>query len=538
MPKEEAARLRPARAEATLSTHALNSGTHSALPADLVEKAARRLGWVGAVYAVSYFIVYNLSTYAYRYQPEVARHLDFYTNSMMAGVALGLGIFVLSLSGKVAPRTMLDVGLLFEVAGALLIGIAETVMPFTPDYNIRGHSAIVVWVVFFVLVVPASTGKAAIASFSAACMGPLGLLINVAVHGVPVPSESQLMLLFAAPFLMAFYAVLLSRYVYSLGKQVGKASEMGSYELVELIGRGGMGEVWRARHRMLARSAAIKLIRPEALQLDSKEKMASARRRFEREARATARLTSPHTVALYDYGVSESGNFYYVMEMLDGLDLDTLVLRFGPLPAPRVAFLMCQMCESLAEAHAAGLIHRDIKPKNIFACRQGLLYDFVKVLDFGLVKVSGSSIDTRLTREGLTTGTPAFMSPEMSMGHHEVDARTDVYALGCVGYWLLTGQLVFEASTPLAMALEHVKTIPVPPSQRTEIEVPEDIERILMSCLEKDPRARPQSARELGRALASCASDDSWNFIDAESWWRMHLPDHEIHPIHDTPVNN
>jgi serine/threonine-protein kinase len=306
---------------------------------------------------------------------------------------------------------------------------------------------------------------------------------------------------------------------------MGKAREMGSYELVELIGRGGMGEVWKAKHRMLARKAAIKLIRAEALCCTSEQEIAAARRRFEREAQATAALHSPNTVALYDYGVTDDGIFYYVMELLDGSDLETFVERFGPQPAPRVIYLLRQICASLAEAHSCGLTHRDIKPKNIHLCRLGLSFDFVKVLDFGLVKSRESTGDqTRLTREGVTTGTPAFMSPEMALGKGNVDARTDIYALGCVAYWLLTGKLVFEASTALAMALEHIRTEPIPPSERTEIEIPDQLERIVLDCLRKDPAQRPQTARELGRMLAACSGANAWDNDRAEEWWRMHLP--------------
>ncbi|MBM3811436.1 MAG: serine/threonine protein kinase [Acidimicrobiia bacterium] len=525
MTEDAGSRLQPARGVSSPSTSpGLLSGETRQLPLDLVEKAVGRLGWVGAVYAATYLILYLIDSYAHRGNPAVEPHLDFFTRSMVVGVALGLAVFALARSRKLPPRLMLDLGLLFEVAGALMIAIAETCMPIGPAYEIRGHSAVAVWVVFFVLVVPTSTAKAALASFTAAAMGPLGMMLNIAWNGVPVPTLGQWLLLFSANFLMAFWSVLLSRYVYNLGAQMGRAKEMGSYELVELIGKGGMGEVWRARHRMLVRSAAIKLISPEALCCDSAEQIEAARRRFEREAQATAALSSPHTVALHDYGVSREGTFYYVMELLNGVDLETLIERFGPQPASRVIHLIQQVCESLSEAHAAGLTHRDIKPRNIYTCRLGMQYDFVKVLDFGLVKVRGGGGDTRLTQDGLTTGTPAYMSPEMAMGHHDVDARTDIYAVGCVAYWLLTGHLVFEASTPLAMALEHVQSKPVPPSERTEMEVPPELERVILQCLEKDPKARPQSARELSRMLASCRTSEPWDRERAEQWWRIHVP--------------
>jgi serine/threonine-protein kinase len=275
---------------------------------------------------------------------------------------------------------------------------------------------------------------------------------------------------------------------------------------------------------MLARKAAIKLIRAEAICCTTPKEISDAKKRFEREANATAALHSPHTVALYDYGVTDDGIFYYVMELLEGLDLESFIERFGPLTAPRVIYLLRQTCASLAEAHAYGLTHRDIKPKNIYMCRLGLSYDFVKVLDFGLVKTRATSNESRLTHDGATTGTPAYMAPEMALGHREVDARADLYAVGCVGYWLLTGQLVFEAANALSMALAHVQTPPVPPSQRTEVEVPADLDAVIMECLQKDPSLRPQSARELDRMLAACQDAENWDNDRAEQWWRMHLP--------------
>jgi serine/threonine-protein kinase len=306
---------------------------------------------------------------------------------------------------------------------------------------------------------------------------------------------------------------------------------MGSYELLERIGKGGMGEVWRARHRMLTRVAAIKLIRPEALLLEGEENAQVLLHRFEREARFTAALRSPHTVALYDYGTTEEGSFYYVMELLDGLDLETLVQRFGPLPAGRVIYLLSQAASSLLEAHLNGLVHRDIKPRNIFACRMGTEHDFIKVLDFGLVKLSATErTQTYLTREGVTTGTPAYMAPEIALCRRDIDGRADLYSLGCVGYWLLTGHLVFEADSAMAMAMAHVQKQPVPPSLRTGIEVPGSLERVILRCLEKDPARRPETARELLDLLAECNDIEPWTQRDAERWWAAHAPQEGLYP--------
>jgi serine/threonine-protein kinase len=327
------------------------------------------------------------------------------------------------------------------------------------------------------------------------------------------------------PFVAAAWAIPAARYLYRLGTQVSRARAMGSYELLELIGRGGMGEVWRARHRMLARVSAIKLIRPEALLAQGAESTKVLLRRFEREARTTASLRSPHTVNLYDYGMSEDGSFYYVMELLEGFDLETLVQRFGPLPAGRALHLLSQAAMSLAEAHEMGMVHRDIKPRNLFTCHMGSDLDFVKVLDFGLVKLSHPGEgQTCLTREGVTAGTPAFMAPEIAMGRGDVDGRADLYSLGCVAYWLLTGQLVFDAPSAVAMVLAHVQTPPVPPSQRTELDVPESLERVILQCLEKDPDKRPATARKLAELLAACEGVEPWTQEKAALWWSAHVP--------------
>jgi serine/threonine-protein kinase len=302
-----------------------------------------------------------------------------------------------------------------------------------------------------------------------------------------------------------------------------QARKMGSYELEELLGRGGMGEVWRARHHLLARRAAIKLIRAEALGSDTKTH-ASVVAQFEREAQATASLRSPHTINLYDFGVSEAGAFYYVMELLIGRDMESLVRQFGPQPAERVICLLEQVCESLSEAHAAGLVHRDIKPSNIYVCRMGLHCDFVKVLDFGLARQRGAdSGETHQTIAG-TAGTPAYMAPEVIMGG-VADARCDIYALGCVAYYLLTGTRVFEADTPMRAFIHHVHDTPAPPSQRTELSIPPDLDDLILKCLEKDPAHRPQNADELLRLLRACALAGSWNRERAREWWTNHLPE-------------
>jgi serine/threonine-protein kinase len=324
-------------------------------------------------------------------------------------------------------------------------------------------------------------------------------------------------------YLLVGVAVVISHVVTTLGRQVAKAREMGSYQLGELLGRGGMGEVYKASHRMLARPAAIKLIRPEMLGGTDPAVARRAIARFRREAEAAAQLRSAHTVDLYDFGVTEDETLYLVMEFLDGMDLETLIRQHGPMPAARVIHVLRQVCDSLEEAHARGLVHRDIKPANIHLGRVGCREDFVKVLDFGLVKTAGvGAAQSLATIEGVIMGTPAYMAPEMALGDN-VDARTDLYALGCVAYYLLTGEQVFTGDTLLNVITQHLQASPVPPSERTELPIPAALEHLVLACLAKRPEERPQNARRLAQSLDTI-DGMTWDEEQAVRWWNQHRP--------------
>ena len=323
-------------------------------------------------------------------------------------------------------------------------------------------------------------------------------------------------------------ATITSRVTYGLRRQVAEANELGQYVLEEKIGGGGMGEVWRARHRLLIRPAAIKLIRPQVA--GDPELLL---RRFEREARATAALKSPHTVQLYDFGATDDGRLYYVMELLDGLDLDTLVRQYGPLPPERVVHLLRQVCSSLQDAHANGLVHRDIKPANVVVSRAGTTFDFAKVLDFGLVKLDSAGqrrgaaagqSDVKLSSDGSTSGTPAFMAPETVLGVADTDHRVDLYALGCVAYWLLTGKLVFGGKNVVEVMFHHAHTPAPRASTGTELVIPAQLENLVMECLEKDPARRPASAVAVSTRLDDVSLESTWTVERAERWWAMHRP--------------
>jgi len=296
-----------------------------------------------------------------------------------------------------------------------------------------------------------------------------------------------------------------------------KGQRVGSYTLIEPLGAGGMGEVWLAQHGLLDRLAAVKLIRPaDSARHDGEQ----ARKRFEREARATSALRSPHTIAIYDFGVTADLAFYYAMELLEGIGLDVLVDKFGKVAPARAIHLLRGACESLAEAHQRGVIHRDIKPSNVFTCTMGLSHDFVKVLDFGLVKqVVSTGALTSLTATGAIAGSPAFMPPESPRG--EFTPKTDVYSLGCVAYWLLTGRFVFGGVTALEMMLAHSHAEAARPSTYLQQPLPSPLEDLIMACLAKTPDARP-TIREVMDGLASMATEWPWRASDADAWWAEH----------------
>ena len=369
----------------------------------------------------------------------------------------------------------------------------------------------------FPLVVPAPPRWALGASLAAATTWPLAYFARRRQQA----SRPSRLRIVALNSLEAYAAVGLALFTTTVMRRL---QELGCYQLEEKLDHGGMGEIWRARHHLLARPVAVKLIRPELLGVKTQVEAAALVHRFRREAEATAALHSPHTVALHDFGMTPEGVFYYVMELLDGLDLDTLVRRFGPVPPERAVHLLSQACESLADAHAGGLIHRDVKPANLVTCHYGLKYDFVKVLDFGLVKALwGLGDDDRLTSDGMITGTPAFIAPEVALGGRVLDARVDLYGIGCVAYWLLTGERVFTGTTPMEVVLHHAKSTPVRPSERLGRPLPEDLERLVLSCLAKDPADRPASAEWLADRLALCQIPGQWTPKRAREWWERNV---------------
>jgi serine/threonine protein kinase len=403
---------------------------------------------------------------------------------------------------------------------ALALGLTFHWGPLPANHSI---SPAISWigavVLMFAAIVPSTPAKTLLAGTVAVSMNPIAMWIARARGLWNFESPSDALLMHYPDYLLLGVAVVISHVVTGLGQQVAKAREMGSYQLGELLGRGGMGEVYYATHRMLARPAAIKLIRPEMIGGSNPAAAQAAVTRFRREAEAAASLRSPHTVELYDFGVTDDQTLYFVMELLEGLNLETLVRRHGPLPASRVVHVLRQVCASLEEAHVRGLVHLDIKPANIHVGRMGLVDDFVKVLDFGLVKpiTDGTVEHSIATQGGLLLGTPGYMAPETALST-KVDGRADLYSLGCVAYYLLTGRHVFEGDTVMQVFAQHLQVAPTPPSQRGPSTVPPDLEQLILSCLAKKPADRPQSAAELDRRLAA-VDVEPWTDVHAREWW-------------------
>jgi hypothetical protein len=307
-------------------------------------------------------------------------------------------------------------------------------------------------------------------------------------------------------------ATLVSHIVFGLRAEIREARRLGQYTLESKLGEGGMGVVYRAQHGMMRRPTAVKLLKPE-------QTAETTVKRFEREVQLTARLTHPHTITIFDYGRTPDGVFYYAMELLEGASLERVVATAGPLPAARVVHVLVHVAGALTEAHDIGLIHRDIKPANIMLCRQGGMWDFPKVVDFGLVKDLERGAAAGLTRADVVAGTPLYLAPEAINAPEAVSGQSDLYSLAAVGYFALTATHVFEGRTLVEVCSHHLHSKPEPPSSRLGRPVPPDLEAVILECLEKDPSRRPAGAYELQRRLEGCADFGAWTSDEARAWW-------------------
>jgi serine/threonine-protein kinase len=514
------------RAPSTNTSSRTPRETRWELPADLQRQASHRLGIISLITAG----VWIVGTVLYHYLDRVLGAGDMAWMGLQpsdaivaAGALLSLGMYAYTRRSRRSPGFILDLGLVYMVATAFIAGLIVHWEPMPRD---RSMAPTISWIGVMVLLysatLPSRPLKIVAAGLLAVSMNPIGMLIARARGLWPFERAGSAFLMHYPDLLIVVMSAVIVQVVFGLSRQVAKARELGSYQLGELIGRGGMGEVYRATHRMLARPAAIKLMRPELLAPHISGGPEMAAERFRREARAAANLRSPHTVELYDFGVTDDGTLYFAMELLDGLDLESLVRTTGPMPAARTIAVLAQVCESLEEAHANGLVHRDIKPGNIHVGRLGLRHDFVKVLDFGLVTAPAQNV-TLATAAGVVPGTPAYMAPEMALGE-TIDGRADLYALGCVAYFVLTGRAPFEASGPLQTIMRRLREEPVAPSTQTDLPIPPELDEVVLACLATDRGGRPADAADLQRRLRSIPIE-AWTQEMAAAWWAVHQPD-------------
>lgn len=375
-----------------------------------------------------------------------------------------------------------------------------------------------VLIIIYALFIPSTLPRAVIVIGGIAA-APLALVLFMFFTSSPVAqvlSVGELADIFLTFLLAAIGGVIGVDKIDLLRREALRAKYLGRYRLRKRIGVGGMGEVYLAEHEMLKRPCVVKLIRPDKV---GDERTLG---RFQREVQATAQLSHWNTVEVWDYGRTADGTLYYVMEYLPGMSLADIVRREGPLPAERVIYLVLQACDALREAHEAGLVHRDIKPENLFVARRGGVHDVVKILDFGLVKPMAGERDLRLSSEHSIRGSPLFMSPEQAAGHTAADPRSDIYSLGAVMYYALTGRPPFSGDNVIKLAIAHAQEIPVPPS-RIRPELPPDVERIVLKCLAKDPAERYQNVVALGQALSACDAHGQWDRERAAQWWGERL---------------
>ncbi len=463
----------------------------------------------GALFGLS-FGFYVLMNLAYSTLPDhgAAAWIDARGNTWhLASTGALAAIALVARSIKAPSATLLsalDAGLvLAPSAGFWLVGM--DLSPTWPGAHIA-LLAIANVVMARAILVPSTGGRTLVLTILAAA--PVILLEHLSAGPTDAPQLVRTVAMALWTIVPIAIATITSAVIYGLTQQVREARRLGQYTLTERIGAGAMGEVHKAKHALLRREAALKLI---ASHQASEETL----HRFELEVQHTAELTHPNTISIYDYGRTPEGVLYYVMEYLDGVDLETLVDTDGPQPPGRVVSILRQVCSAIAEAHDRGLIHRDLKPANVMLCVRGGELDVVKVLDFGLVTQVGG--DPSKSSETLL-GTPHYMAPEAIRAPTEIDAKVDLYAIGAIGYFLLSGKTVFDAEEVPKILRAHLESTVVPPSTRLGLPLPEELERVLCSCLAKEPSERPANARKL-RALLGTSTDETWSDEESEKWW-------------------
>jgi len=489
------------------------------LPGDLSRDSRRRVR-VAALIGVLAYAVF-LACWPVRLGGASSLERTLALVNDLVGLGLCTALWLVASWRMIPDRAVFAIALAVEVIVCVVVSIAGPWASFVRT----GHVSTLTWVVpviiLFPLVVPTPPRTTLVVSIVCALTMPAGIAW-LAARGLIAVAARDLVAAGVSGAVAVAIAMIAARTVYGAARQRAAAESVGSYDLLERLGQGGMGEVWRAKHAFLARDAAVKLILPQQLQgrMEAREAVV---KRFTHEARVTACLRSPHTVQLFDFGVAADGRLFYAMELLDGLNAEHFVYRFGALEPRRVVHWLTQVCHSLGEAHARGVVHRDLKPANLFLCRFGRDADFVKVLDFGLARPVDETAEQRLTSPGVRLGSPGWMAPEQVFGL-PTDARTDVYAIGCIAWWLLAGRKPFEADSAGELMRLHANVPPPRLSEHCAQPVPLRLAALVASCLAKEPGDRPPDADRLSAALDDCLDGERWTASDAQDWWREHLP--------------
>ena len=444
---------------------------------------------------------------------------------LCAGLSLFSGaVYFVTSSSKISDLEVVIIGFFYVNLGCLAMATAEVVLLSTHAASWDGISGMCIWLVLFPVMVPIHPKLALAAAIIGASTIPVSYSIGVAFGIEPLSSE-QLVKWFLPPYFCAGLSFYAAKRIHKWEEKIVKIQEelqeLGSYRLESLIAEGGMGKVWKASHKLLPRDAAIKIVSGKMLAKHDQDRVNELLSLFEKEAKAISTLESPHTVSLFDYGINQEGCLYYVMELLKGYDLASVITKFGPQPVGRVVHIISQACKSLEEAHSKKMIHRDIKPGNIFLCKVGVESDFVKVLDFGLVsalKNSSKKEDNKKAKS--VSGTPGFIAPELLKGEM-LDSSADIFALGCVAYWLVSGHPAYNVKS-LKDPFSYVNMVPERLSVRARKQFPDDFEQIIQDTISPDKEKRPNSAAELRILLENCSVADKWREEDAELWWKVH----------------
>ncbi len=507
-------RLLPARLLAALRREA---AAPFELPDDVIRASRRRVRVAAMMGAIAYAVFLSLEMSGVVEGSSLEHRIDVVHD--VVGMSLCVLLLLVASANVLADRTVLATALVTEVLLCSLISVCVSWAAFIRTAHVPGHHWAVTVIILFALLVPVNPRTALLASLLCALTMPAGLLALDLSDRIDARAGDYWASSVAALIGFAI-ATVAARTVYRAGRQIAAAREVGGYELLEPIGRGGGGEVWKGRHLLLTRAAAVKLILPERLK-GSEEQLDTTLARFTHEAQVTSELRSPHTVALYDFGSTAENSLYYVMELLDGMNLFDFVHQFGAIEPRRAVSWLRQACHSLGEAHSRGLVHRDIKPSNLFLCRFGRDVDYIKVLDFGLSKPAVANAELNLTSPGILVGTPGYMAPEQIFGL-PIGPATDLYALGCVAYWLLSAKAPFEVATLGEMLSLHAQAPPPLLSTKATQTMPPRLEELVMRCLAKDPAERPRHADELNARLAESIDGEPWSDADAHAWWAEH----------------